>query len=437
MNTQLMTELGEMYSELELMLSPYEQASFAGGEEAALARHALIELDMKWKAHRRRARAESENGVNRELEKQYQTGIDRIASCLKSAEIVIERESAARRSERIGQIAVHIAHIAPALTEIAPVLANSPAFLDHAWLRPNCKDWVWRQEVKKKVKKVKADLQILLSSEIEFREALLNCYIETCDLSKVSDYRRRLMGLRGTMAALTKDERIADRRQGRVVAALSGNVPDLRSLMSAAEQLDVRWEMLEDAMPGSPTRMEHPPLDFVAVDLETTGSLGAKKGDGPAQITEIGAVKVIDGRIVERFDLLVDPERDITDAAKKITHITNEMVRGQPKVAEGIERLLAFAGDLPWVGHDFLANDMPLIQRIAMPAGITVAPKCFDTFAFAFAHKEEWSLEGLSLKALSEQFEIPHGRLHRAVEDAEVTAYLAVYMANRTNDKHA
>jgi DNA polymerase III epsilon subunit-like protein len=65
------------------------------------------------------------------------------------------------------------------------------------------------------------------------------------------------------------------------------------------EQLDflgIDYEELEDGMPRPMKEIELPDFDsFVAFDIETTGTYGAANGDAPAEITEIGAVKVEGG----------------------------------------------------------------------------------------------------------------------------------------------
>ncbi len=86
---------------------------------------------------------------------------------------------------------------------------------------------------------------------------------------------------------------------------------------------------------------------FVVVDLETTGG-------GPADggITEIGAVRVIDGRLTDTFTTLVNPGRPIQPFVSALTGITDAMVAAAPPIGEALPRFLAFAGDAVLVAHN-------------------------------------------------------------------------------------
>ena len=76
-------------------------------------------------------------------------------------------------------------------------------------------------------------------------------------------------------------------------------------MLQAQELLElagITWEEVEDGMPQPMQERTRPDFDsFVAFDIETTGTYGAANGDAPAEITEIGAVRVVNGRITARF----------------------------------------------------------------------------------------------------------------------------------------
>ncbi len=86
---------------------------------------------------------------------------------------------------------------------------------------------------------------------------------------------------------------------------------------------------------------------FVVLDLETAGG-------GPAQggITEIGAVRVVDGRLTDTFGTLVNPGRPIPPFVQALTGITDAMVASAPSIAEVLPRFLEFAGDAVLVAHN-------------------------------------------------------------------------------------
>jgi DNA polymerase III epsilon subunit family exonuclease len=87
--------------------------------------------------------------------------------------------------------------------------------------------------------------------------------------------------------------------------------------------------------------------EYVAYDLETTG-LNANS----ARIIEIGAVKIIDGLIIEAFQELINPESPIPESASKVNHITDDMVQGCRTISEVFPEFKKFIGKLPLVAHN-------------------------------------------------------------------------------------
>lgn len=71
------------------------------------------------------------------------------------------------------------------------------------------------------------------------------------------------------------------------------------------------------------------PMNYISLDLETTGF--SAQND---RITEIGAVKVRDGKIVDRFTQLVNPGRRVSARITELTGISNEMLEDQPVIED-------------------------------------------------------------------------------------------------------
>ncbi|MDP8952908.1 MAG: exonuclease domain-containing protein, partial [Actinomycetota bacterium] len=86
---------------------------------------------------------------------------------------------------------------------------------------------------------------------------------------------------------------------------------------------------------------------YVVFDLETTGS-SAKEG----AITEIGALKVVRGQVVDEFATLVNPGRRIDTFVVRLTGITDRMVASAPGVAEVMPRFEEFVEGCVLVGHN-------------------------------------------------------------------------------------
>ena len=88
-------------------------------------------------------------------------------------------------------------------------------------------------------------------------------------------------------------------------------------------------------------------LDFTVVDVETTGWAPDDAG-----ITEIGAVRVHDGRVVAEFGSLVNPGRPVPAPITELTGIDDQMLTGAPPVAAVLPGLLAFARGSVLVAHN-------------------------------------------------------------------------------------
>ena len=179
-------------------------------------------------------------------------------------------------------------------------------------------------------------------------------------------------------------------------------------------------------MPGELVELTAPDFDsFVAFDIETTGTFGAANGDAEADITEIGAVKVVNGQVVAREDWLCNPGRRIVPRIARLTHITDAMVANEPPVSEIIRRFADFIGDLPLVGHNIKSSDLHYITRAAKRAGVRLENTFFDTYRYAKQFQKAHGWENVKLEYLSQIFGIEQQSAHRAWCDAE--ANVGVY----------
>ncbi len=158
---------------------------------------------------------------------------------------------------------------------------------------------------------------------------------------------------------------------------------------------------------------------YVVFDLETTGLDVMNNG-----ITEIGAVKIIDGKIKEQFTTLVKPDYRITEEIVKITGITEEMVKDSPKISTVIPDFMKFIEGAVLVAHnaDF---DVKFIKRFAGAEEYEVKNKVLDTVELARATLP--FLKRHDLHTIAEHFGIAF-RHHRALSDAYATAEAFIEM---------
>jgi DNA polymerase III epsilon subunit family exonuclease len=154
---------------------------------------------------------------------------------------------------------------------------------------------------------------------------------------------------------------------------------------------------------------------FVCFDFETTGFGNYDK------ITEIGAVKVVNGRIVEYFSELVNPKRKIPEPVIEITGITNEMVKDKETIYEVLPRFLKFAGDSILVAHN-AKFDCRFLLIEAEKLGCKIKNPVLDTMALA--KRKLPRMTSYRLTALTDHFGIDQKDAHRAYCDAEATAKL-------------
>ena len=166
---------------------------------------------------------------------------------------------------------------------------------------------------------------------------------------------------------------------------------------------------------------------YVVFDTETTG-FNAAGGD---QMIEIGAVKLKDGEIIDRFDELINPGYHIPDHISELTCITDDMVKDSDTEEEVTKRFLSWVGDCPLVAHNAKFD----ISFISM------AMKKYNLGEFNYTVLDTLELSHIldqayarhSLSALVKRYNVPweEDAHHRADYDAEGTAYVFAKMLQK------
>ena len=172
------------------------------------------------------------------------------------------------------------------------------------------------------------------------------------------------------------------------------------------------------------------PLDgeFCVFDTETTGL-----DPGVEYMTEIGAVIVKNGEVVEEFDTFVKSGKPITPKITELTGITNEMVADAPGEKEALEAFLKFAGDRILVGHNVHAFDMRFLRAAAKRSGIRLEPTYIDTLTMAQAMYP--GLHNYKQGTINKHLELPAYEAHRACEDSAALGRIFGVMLNDLKEK--
>ena len=180
--------------------------------------------------------------------------------------------------------------------------------------------------------------------------------------------------------------------------------PPLRALLTSA--------LLLLAVP--PARADTPlgGITLVAFDTETTGLSPAK-----GHVIEIGAVKYRDGKIVGEKTWLINPGSPIPASATAVHHITDDMVKDQPRFAAVWPEFKAFAGDAVLMAHNapfdvrFMREEIKRLPGEPLPANQVI-----DSLSL-FRH---WmpGLPSYQLEDLARHVGLPEGTFHRATDDA-------------------
>ncbi len=153
--------------------------------------------------------------------------------------------------------------------------------------------------------------------------------------------------------------------------------------------------------------------DFCIVDIETTGF--TPKTD---EIIEIGAYKVRNNAVIDKFHRLIKPERKLSSEIKKITGITDELLKKEGKTPEKvIHEFLQFMGESIFVAHNAKFDWTFLSRDIKRYTGENFEPEILDTIPMIRSQLP--GLSSLKLQSVAEYLKINVERYHRALDDVE------------------
>lgn len=167
---------------------------------------------------------------------------------------------------------------------------------------------------------------------------------------------------------------------------------------------------------------------YVVFDLETTGFSSIKD-----KIIEIGAVKVEEGKITERFSSFVNPKRPIPFHITELTGIADEMVMDAPDIETVLPEFMEFVGNSVLVAHN-ASFDVGFIEQNLRYQDQTPDFTWADTVAMARILMP--ALSKYKLNIVANALNISLENHHRAVDDAEAAAEIFVKFVEMLKDRN-
>ena len=167
---------------------------------------------------------------------------------------------------------------------------------------------------------------------------------------------------------------------------------------------------------------------YVVFDLETTGF-----SPNTCKIIEIGAVKVENGTITERFSEFVNPQVPIPFKIEELTGIRDDMVMGAETIEEILPRFMEFCEGCVMIA-DNAEFDMSFIRKNCMDLDIPCNHTVGDTVAMARILLP--ALHRFKLDTVAKALKISLENHHRAVDDAECTAHIFVKFIEMLKERH-
>ena len=201
-------------------------------------------------------------------------------------------------------------------------------------------------------------------------------------------------------------------------------IPHNYKLIFPTEAKTVKVKSVFDAEEVLPAELTD--NTYVVFDTETTGLDFMNNG-----ITEIGAVKIVGGKLTEQFTTLIKPDYRITEENEAITGISEEMVKDAPKIGAVIPDFMKFIDGAILVAHnaDF---DMKFIKRFAGAEEYEVKNKVIDSVELARAQLPQ--LKRHDLHTVADHFGIIFHH-HRALSDAYATAEVFIELMKIKNNR--
>ncbi|MDE5947001.1 MAG: PolC-type DNA polymerase III [Oscillospiraceae bacterium] len=168
--------------------------------------------------------------------------------------------------------------------------------------------------------------------------------------------------------------------------------------------------------------------EIVVFDVETTG-LNYKKD----RLTEIGAVKIKNRRVIDSFNTMVNPEMPIPEKVSELTGITDEMVADAPKEKEAVESFIEFCGESKVLVAHNASFDDNFIQEVCKRHNIDFQYALLDTLVMSQCMITE--IGRYNLGRLAKYFKLGKFEAHRASDDAMMLGKVYLELLGQIKDK--
>ena len=172
------------------------------------------------------------------------------------------------------------------------------------------------------------------------------------------------------------------------------------------------------------------PHEYIIFDLETTGLDPTYD-----EIIEIGAVKVVNDKVVDSFNTLVKPKYELDDFIIDLTGITNEMLADAPKISEALPKFINYIGDSILVGHN-VNFDINFVYDWAEKLNLKPISNDFiDTMRIGRRLLPE--LKHHRLTDLADYFLVSTDGNHRSLTDVNITMQVYLNLKNMFFNKYS
>src|SRR5437899_949829 len=260
--------------------------------------------------------------------------------------------------------------------------------------------------------------EILSQSVGPYRNALEERHDELTDPAAIPEAVRLAERLAAAIAAeqeivIAPQEGLEIALRGMLIAAGLRHVPTSTTSRTSPTSITSALTLFKALQLLHANELDTALERYVTFDLETTD-----KDAEVCEVVEVGAVRVVGGKIVDRFHSLVQPYRPITPGATKVHGYTDGDVRNARPFAEVWPEFRAFIGDDVLIAHNGQHFDIPVLRRLAAGREGVDTLVFYDTLPLV----RSLSRDSAKLEDLALRFGIDAGRAQHALDDAVTLA---------------